>query len=93
MPNAIYCTCVRIFTTNTIVVANNYFDKTLRNILGESRGALLFLTAEEESFQIKGTIEYHVDGPIFEDMKSWNPPKASRSWCGAEGRGSLQRSQ
>ncbi len=75
MPNAIYCTCVRIFDEDTIVVANNYFDKTLRNILAGSRGALLFLTAEEESFQIKGTVEYHVDGPIFEHMKSWNPPE------------------
>jgi len=75
VPNAIYFTCVRIFDEGTIVVANNYFDKTLRNILAGSSGTLLFLTAEQDSFQVKGTIEYHVDGPIFEDMKSWNPPE------------------
>jgi len=27
------------------------------------------------SFQIKGSIEYHKDGKIFEDMKQWNPTK------------------
>lgn len=27
----------------------------------------------DEAFQLKGTIEYHTEGAIFEDMKKWNP--------------------
>ena len=75
VPNVIYVTCVGIFDDETIVVANNYFDKTLRNISTGSKGALLFITPEKKAFQIKGTFEYREHGPIFEHMKSWNPPE------------------
>jgi hypothetical protein len=74
-PNAIYATCVSMFDDETIVVADNFFDKTRKNILAGSRGSLLFITADNKAFQIKGTIEYHKSGAIFEDMKSWNPAK------------------
>ncbi|MBW2539590.1 MAG: pyridoxamine 5'-phosphate oxidase family protein [Deltaproteobacteria bacterium] len=74
-PNAIYATCVSIFSEDTVVVANNYFSKTLKNILAGSKGTILFITKEGKSYQIKGTIEYHKEGSIYEDMKKWNPKK------------------
>jgi uncharacterized protein len=75
IPNAIYATCVSKFNEDTIVVANNYFSKTLENILAGSKGSILFITKEVKAYQIKGSIEYHTEGPIFEDMKKWNPEK------------------
>jgi predicted pyridoxine 5'-phosphate oxidase superfamily flavin-nucleotide-binding protein len=75
IPNAIYATCVSKFSEDTIVVANNYFSKTLKNILAGSKGSILFITKEGKSYQLKGSIEYHKDGRIFEDMKKWNPKK------------------
>jgi len=75
IPNAIYATCVSIFSEDTVVVANNYFSKTLKNILAGSKGSILFITKEGNSYQIKGRIEYHKEGSIFEDMKKWNPEK------------------
>ena len=75
IPNAIYATCVSIFSEDTVVVANNYFSKTLKNILAGSKGTILFITKEGKSYQIKGSIEYHKEGSIFEDMKKWNPKK------------------
>jgi predicted pyridoxine 5'-phosphate oxidase superfamily flavin-nucleotide-binding protein len=72
-PNAIYATCVSKFSEDIIVVANNYFSKTLENILAGSKGSLLFITKEGTSYQIKGSIEYHKEGVIFDDMKRWNP--------------------
>ena len=71
-PNAIYASSVSLYSEDTIVVANNYFSKTLQNILAGSKGSLLFLAAEDDSYQIKGRIEYHEDGAIYEDMKTWN---------------------
>jgi hypothetical protein len=73
IPNAIYATCVSKFSEDTIVVANNYFSKTQENILSGSKGSILFITKERKSYQIKGKIEYHKEGSIFEDMKKWNP--------------------
>jgi predicted pyridoxine 5'-phosphate oxidase superfamily flavin-nucleotide-binding protein len=74
-PNAIYATCVRKFSDDTLVVADNYFNKTRANILSGSKGSLLFITKEGKSFQVKGSIEYHTQGLVFDDMKSWNPTK------------------
>ena len=75
VPNTIYATCVSKFSEDTIVVANNYFSKTLKNILAGSKGTILFITKEGKSYQIKGSIEYHKEGSVFEDMKKWNPKK------------------
>ena len=73
VPNAIYATCVNKFNEDTIVIADNFFDKTRNNILAGSKGSILFITNEGKAFQVKGTIEYHKEGDIFEDMKTWNP--------------------
>jgi hypothetical protein len=74
-PNAIYATCVSKYDEQTIVIANNYFSKTLENIKNGSKGSILFLTKDGNAYQIKGSIEYHTDGKIFDDMKKWNPEK------------------
>ena len=74
-PNTIYVTCVSKFDEETLVIADNYFSKTKNNILAGSRGSLLFITEEGKAFQVKGDIEYHQEGEIFDDMKKWNPTK------------------
>lgn len=75
MPNSIYATCVSKFDEETLVVANNYFSKTLANIESDSPASLLFITGENAAYQVKGTISHHTQGPIFDDMKQWNPEK------------------
>lgn len=75
MPNAVYATCVSKFDDETIVIADNYFDKTRKNIFAGSKSSLLFITNDDKAFQLKGSIEYHKEGPIFDDMKKWNPEK------------------
>jgi predicted pyridoxine 5'-phosphate oxidase superfamily flavin-nucleotide-binding protein len=74
-PNAIYATCVRKFSEDTLVVADNFFKKTRANILSGSKGSLLFITKEGKSFQVKGRIEYHTEGAVYDDMKQWNSAK------------------
>jgi len=73
LPNAIYATCVRMRDQETVIIADNFFDKTKQNIFSGSRGSILFITEEDEAFQLKGSIEYHQDGSFFEEMKEWNP--------------------
>ena len=74
-PNAIYATCTSKYNEEIIVVANNYFSKTMDNIQAGSNGSILFITKEGKSYQIKGSIDYHTTGAIFDDMKKWNPEK------------------
>ncbi|MCK9281279.1 MAG: pyridoxamine 5'-phosphate oxidase family protein [Melioribacteraceae bacterium] len=75
IPNSIYVTCASLFNPETIIIADNRFDKTKKNILNGSKGSLLFITEEKISFQVKGRIEYHESGEYFDDMKKWNPTK------------------
>ncbi|PIE61485.1 MAG: pyridoxamine 5-phosphate oxidase [Desulfobacterales bacterium] len=75
MPNSIYATCVSKYDEQTLVVANNYFYKTMENIKSGSKACILFITSENTSYQVKGTLSYYTEGPIFDDMKQWNPEK------------------
>ncbi len=93
-PNAIYANSVKKVSDDTIVVANNFFSKTLQNILAGSKGSILFLMDEETAYQIKGSIEYRQDGDLYEEMKTWNRVgfpghgaavlKIEEVYCGAE---------
>ncbi|OQB01352.1 MAG: Pyridoxamine 5'-phosphate oxidase [Chloroflexi bacterium ADurb.Bin222] len=74
-PNAIYATCVSKFSADTLLIADNYFHKTRANILAGSYGGLLFITPAGKSYQIKGRLEYFTEGPLFDDMKRWNPTR------------------
>lgn len=71
--NSIYATCVGKYDEETLVVADNYFDKTRKNIMAGSKGVLLYITKDGKAYQIKGTIEYYTEGPVFDNMKTWNP--------------------
>ena len=74
--NSIYATCVKKYNEETLVVVDNYFDKTQKNILsGSGKGVILFITEDDKAYQVKGTLEYHKEGPVFDDMKTWNSEK------------------
>lgn len=75
LPNSIYATCVSKYNDEYLVVADNYFSKTRENIKSGSRVSLLFITKDQKAFQVKGIVEYHTEGSLFDDMKKWNPEK------------------
>ena len=75
IPNAIYASCVSKFDNQTIIIADNYFQKTKENILSGSKAVLLFRTKNGQSYQAKGDIEYFAEGKFYENMKTWNPSK------------------
>jgi predicted pyridoxine 5'-phosphate oxidase superfamily flavin-nucleotide-binding protein len=74
LPNAVYVGAIAIYDDQTIVIAENYLNKTKANILAGSKASLVFLTKERKSYQIKGSIEYTKEGPLFDYMKSINVP-------------------
>ncbi|MGB4413352.1 MAG: pyridoxamine 5'-phosphate oxidase family protein [Paludibacter sp.] len=75
VPNSIYATCVSMYNEAQVLVANNFYSKTLENIQAGSKGCILFITKEDKSFQLKGTISYFTGGELFDDMKKWNPTR------------------
>ncbi len=74
-PNVIYVGDIRYQPETGIIVADNYFHKTRENIKNQSSGAMVFLTNKGKAYQVKGSIEYHTEGKIFEDMKKWHNAK------------------
>src|SRR5690554_8126894 len=70
VPNIIYATCVGVVGEDRLVVADNYFDKTRKNLLTGGLGSLLFRCNDGKAYQVKGKLEYHKDGKIFDDMKT-----------------------
>ncbi len=75
MPNAVYVGSMQLCGGDTVAIADNYFHKTRANIHAGSRGSFLFITKERKSYQLKGCIEYQEAGPLYDEMKRWNPAK------------------
>jgi len=71
-PNVVYVTWVKRFG-ESLLLADNYFDKTKSNIENGSPGAVVFLTKQGASYQVKGSIEYQTSGEAFDEMKAWLP--------------------
>jgi len=68
-------------------VANNYFDKTCRNLLADGKSELLFRSKEGKAYQVKGTLEYHTDSEVFDHMKTGIPrsiPGTPRRSCASK---------
>ena len=80
VPNAIWILCAELVDDDKVVIANNSMSKTLENIERGCKASLLFIAPEREAYQIKGSIENHPSGPVYDDMKSWlNPDYPGRS--------------
>ncbi len=69
-PNTIYVTCVNKYSNDQIVVADNKMHKTRANITAGSKVNLLYITKNKKAFQLKGSVAYITEGPIFDDMKT-----------------------
>ena len=74
IPNAVYVIWAKPLDDQSFLIVNNRFHKTMANIESGSTGSLLFITQNKESFQLKGKLEYHTEGAIYEDMKKWLDP-------------------
>jgi len=74
-PNIIYVGEINWDPDNGFIVADNYFDKTRRNIKNGTPGAVLFITKEGKAYQAKGAVGYHTEGPIFDKMQEFHNSK------------------
>jgi predicted pyridoxine 5'-phosphate oxidase superfamily flavin-nucleotide-binding protein len=75
-PNSVWVLCIQLFLDHHFLIANNYFHKTVNNIQNESLGALLMITPERESYQIKGELNIYTEGEYFETAKKiWPAPE------------------
>lgn len=71
-PNVVPMLFVRTIDEETLLIVNNFHNKTIRNIEENPRVALTVLDLDEyDGYQFKGTVEVHDKGEIFEDAVNW----------------------
>ena len=56
VPNAIYATCVSKFDEDTLVIADNFFDKTRRIFFQGVRGVFFLLLMKIRHFKLRGAL-------------------------------------
>jgi len=71
-PNIIYLKFLKVYNDEQILIANNKFFKTEKNLLENPKISLVVLDKEnKKSYQIKGSVEFHKDDQIFKDTIKW----------------------
>jgi len=69
--NVVYVAYLKTIDDETVLIADNYFDKTRSNILSNPKMSFAVRDKDKGSFQIKGSVERLTDGPVFEEMQKW----------------------
>jgi len=78
IPNIIYLKFLKVYNDKQVLIANNKFFKTEKNLLENPRISFILLDKEnKKSYQIKGTIKFHRDDKIFKDTVEWVEAKRS----------------
>jgi hypothetical protein len=70
IPNISNAGAKYLLNDETIIIIDNYMDKTLANILENPLVAIL-VRSGKESYQIKGRCSYLSSGSLYEDAKKW----------------------
>jgi len=71
-PNVVPIGAKKVLDDETILISDQYFNKTLANLKNNPLVALTFWDAQTaESYQIKGTITIETSGEIFEKTAAW----------------------
>ncbi|MCK5460318.1 pyridoxamine 5'-phosphate oxidase family protein [Candidatus Parcubacteria bacterium] len=77
-PNIIYIKFLKVLSDEQILIANNKFFKTEKNLLENPKISFIILDKKnKKSYQIKGIAEFHKDDQIFKDTIEWVKDKRS----------------
>lgn len=72
IPNINMIGIKKIKDDETVLLADNYFDKTFSNLKENVKAALLTKQEEEKKwYQLKGTCQYVNEGQKYEEFKKW----------------------
>jgi hypothetical protein len=70
VPNVVPVGSVKILDDNTILISDQYFHKTLKNLKENPKVAISFWEMSE-GYQIKGRARIHTEGKIYEETAEW----------------------
>ncbi len=70
VPNISNAGAKYLLDDETIIIVDNYMNKTLSNII-ENPAIAILLRSGKESYQIKGSCSYFTSGVLYEKAKEW----------------------
>jgi uncharacterized protein len=70
VPNAVPIAAFKLLDDGTILISDQYFNKTLQNMKENPKIALSWW-GEKGGFQIKGTVTLHTNDDIFKQNAAW----------------------
>jgi len=74
-PNVVYIAFVKVVDDETVLIADNYLNKTRKNILDNPKLAFVVRDEAKGSFQIKGTVKRLTEGLMYDEVQKWVPDK------------------
>ncbi|WP_052087884.1 pyridoxamine 5'-phosphate oxidase family protein [Paenibacillus wynnii] len=70
--NLIFVTFLKVYDDETLLIANNKFYKTMRNLNKNPNVSIaLYNPDNNRSFQLKGKASVYLEGEIFEETVQW----------------------
>ncbi len=69
-PNAVPVGAKRIIDDETILLSNQFFNKTEANLKSNPKVAVTFWEGQE-GYQLKGTVTVETSGPRYEETAKW----------------------
>ena len=69
--NVAYITYLKPIDDETILIADNFLNKTRDNILANSKVSFVVLDEKKGSYQIKGSAKRLTEGEMFEHVQDW----------------------
>jgi len=79
IPNVVYIKYLKVIDDQTILIADNYLNKTRDNILNNGKIAFVVLDGDKGSYQIKGTAERFEKGSMYDEVRNWVPERLPRT--------------
>ena len=71
VPNVVYISYLKVIDDQTVLIADNFLNKTRDNILNNGNIAFTVLDDKKGSFQIKGRAERLTEGALFNEVQKW----------------------
>lgn len=78
VPNAVPVGAKKVLDDETILISDQFFNKTLENLIANPRVAITFWEGHE-GYQIKGTAAVETTGQRFEETAQWIDEKSARA--------------
>ena len=77
-PNVIFVSYLKLIDDKTVLIADNYFKKTKKNLLENNQIAFSVLDEKAASYQIKGRVQYLTKGKYYDEVQKWCDEKHPR---------------